>query len=182
MDFTEVYRAKSACFSPDGLRVLAVADNRVVVRQADTFQITHTWVVGDSSPTSSSGGATAGAGPSKSSGSRTGASTSDSIQAAWSCDSRYILAALPTTSPSKSGPSSSCSANAVANAGIVQVFDVRDKAWTATINIGIEGLSKAVWAPDARSILCFSEWGVSARSSVLFRDETPRRDALIEHV
>jgi hypothetical protein len=30
------------------------------------------------------------------------------------------------------------------------------------------GLVKAEWAPDGRSVLCFSEWGVSFRSNHLF--------------
>lgn len=163
MDFTEIYKAKHASFSPDGKHVLATVDNRVVVRLTATFQITHTWLVEGGSATSSLGGAnngtgarsdpysTAGAGPS-SSGPRNSANTNQEIQCAWSTDSRYILAAR-SSSPGGNNPAS--------GSGIVHVFDIIDATWNATIQPGIEGLTKAVWAPDGRSILCFSEWGVS---------------------
>ena len=60
---------------------------------------------------------------------------------AWSWDSEYILAALPKR-------------------GVVNVYMMRDDQWTARIEAGTEGLTKAEWAPDGRTILCFSEWGV----------------------
>ena len=63
--------------------------------------------------------------------------------AGWSCDSEYIMAACTKI-------------------GVVEVFKLRDEAWNARIDCGAEGLAKAEWTPDGRSILCFSEWGVSA--------------------
>lgn len=77
--------------------------------------------------------------------------TSESAQCAWSCDSRYIL---------------------VAKCGLVQVFDLADKGWEASIQTGAEGLAKAVWAPDGRCILCFSEWGVGHFLSLSLLDFT----------
>lgn len=139
MDFTEVYRAKAAVFSPDGWCVLATSDNRVVIRQTDTFQITHNWPI---DPTSSVAGA---ASASSTSGSSSRASPpSDHLQFEWSCDSRYVLAANCKGTPPQ-----------------VQVFDVLDPNWSASIRIGIEGVTRAIWAPDGRTILCFSEWAVS---------------------
>jgi hypothetical protein len=49
---------------------------------------------------------------------------------------------------------------ACAKQGIVSVFKIRDENWNARIEAGPEGLAKVQWAPDGRSILCFSEWGV----------------------
>ncbi|EGO05153.1 hypothetical protein SERLA73DRAFT_118703 [Serpula lacrymans var. lacrymans S7.3] len=60
---------------------------------------------------------------------------------AWSPDSEYILAAS-------------------AKKGVVDVFKLRDDAWSARIEAGAEGLLNAIWAPDGRSVLCFSEWGL----------------------
>lgn len=145
MDFTEVYRARAAVFSPDGQYVLATSDNRVVVRQADTFQITHTWQIGSGTAVASSGSSVAGTSRATASTSNSRAlATSETIQCEWSCDSRYILAADCKATPPQ-----------------VQVFDIDDKDWSASIQIGIEGLTRAVWAPDGRTILCFSEWAVS---------------------
>jgi WD40 repeat protein len=59
----------------------------------------------------------------------------------WSCDSEYILAA--------------CAAH-----GLVYVCKLQDEAWNARIEAGAEGLVKAEWAPDGRSIVCTSEWGL----------------------
>lgn len=143
MDFTEVYKANAALFSPDCRYVLVVADSRVVVRQANTFQITHTWPL-ESIPTMTSSN---GAGSS-----RTVASANDTVQCGWSTDSRYLFAATPSGQGKDARNAAPC----------VQVFDVLDKKWSATISIGVEGLSKCIWAPDGRSLLCFSEWGVSA--------------------
>ncbi|KAF9244583.1 WD repeat-containing protein 8 [Melanogaster broomeanus] len=49
---------------------------------------------------------------------------------------------------------------ASAKRGIVQVFKLADENWNARIETGAEGLVKAEWAPDGRSVLCFSEWGL----------------------
>ena len=62
--------------------------------------------------------------------------------AGWSCDSEYVLGACAKT-------------------GVVCVFKLRDETWSARIEAGAEGLVKAEWAPDGRTVLCFSEWGVS---------------------
>ncbi|KAG8733960.1 hypothetical protein FRC12_018690 [Ceratobasidium sp. 428] len=35
-----------------------------------------------------------------------------------------------------------------------------DEEWNARIEAGAEGLARAEWAPDGRSIVCFSEWGL----------------------
>lgn len=59
----------------------------------------------------------------------------------WSIDSEFILAA--------------CSKR-----GVVHVFKLRDESWSSRIDSGAEGLVKAEWAPDGRSILCFSQWGL----------------------
>jgi hypothetical protein len=62
-------------------------------------------------------------------------------QVGWSCDSEFVLAAC-------------------AKHGFVRVGQLRDEAWVARIEAGVEGLSNAVWSPDGRHILCFSEWGL----------------------
>ncbi|KAJ7932521.1 quinon protein alcohol dehydrogenase-like superfamily [Mycena leptocephala] len=59
----------------------------------------------------------------------------------WSCDSEYVLAAS-------------------AKRGVVHIYKVQDENWTARIESGAEGLIKAEWAPDGRTILCFSQWGL----------------------
>ncbi|CAE6521334.1 unnamed protein product [Rhizoctonia solani] len=35
-----------------------------------------------------------------------------------------------------------------------------DPQWNARVEAGAEGLARAEWAPDGRSIICFSEWGL----------------------
>lgn len=132
MDFTEIFRARTAVFSPDGRYILTAVDNRIIVRLAETFQISQAWQI-QPHATDSAG---------------TRSPTSESAQCAWSCDSRYIL---------------------VAKCGLVQVFDLADKGWEASIQTGAEGLAKAVWAPDGRCILCFSEWGVGHFLSLSMR-------------
>jgi hypothetical protein len=150
MDFTEIYKQTGSLtvFSPGAHFVLTAVQDRLIIRQADTFQITRTWLA-DASPTpthlaiskqrSHATGITAGT-------STATPSTENWIShIGWSCDSEYILA----TSARK---------------GIVNVFKLRDEAWSARIDSGAEGLVKAEWAPDGRTILCFSEWGVRSRS------------------
>lgn len=144
MDFTDIYQAKAAAFSPDGRRVLAISDDRVILRQVDTFQITHTWQIGPSTKSHSKGGASS----STSGASSRSTAKSEIVQCAWSCDSRYVLAS---------------------RGALIQVFDVLDKDWNASIQIGVEGLTRAIWAPDGRNILCFSEWGVGERVYLLKR-------------
>lgn len=59
----------------------------------------------------------------------------------WSWDSEYVFGA-------SSKP------------GIVNVFKITDETWKAHIVAGVEGVARVEWAPDGRSIICFSEWGV----------------------
>lgn len=49
---------------------------------------------------------------------------------------------------------------ACAKRGVIGVFKMRDEEWEARIETGAEGLVRAEWAPDGRSIMCFSGWGV----------------------
>ena len=143
MDFSEVYKqtAGLVAFSPGGHFILTAIEDRVVVRRADSFQISRTWQIGESSglantqlgrpETQQRSGANANA-----------ANAGWITHAGWSCDSEYIVAAC-------------------ARRGVVEVFKLRDEEWNAHIECGAEGLVKAEWAPDGRSVLCFSEWGVS---------------------
>ena len=137
MDFTEIYPQSNSLvsFSPGAHFILTAFQDRLVVRQADTFQITRSWLL-DASPSPTQALFT----PAKP---KAHTTTSDiSItHAAWSCDSEYLLAAN-------------------AKKGVVHVFKLRDEDWTARIDSGAEGLVRAEWAPDGRTILCFSEWGV----------------------
>ena len=141
MDFTEIYRQTSGLvsFSPGTHFILTAAQDRLVVRRADSFQITRTWHATSDAPP-----------PPKGSSGRNSGGSSISPQdgwithAGWSCDSEYILAAC-------------------ARRGVVHVYKLRDEEWSARIDAGTEGLTKAEWAPDGRSILCFSAWGVSTQ-------------------
>jgi hypothetical protein len=123
MDFTELYKHTSSLvnFSPGAQFILTAVQTRLIVRRADTFQITRTWVLNfdDCDATSSISISHIG----------------------WSCDSEYILAAC-------------------AKKGITSIYKIRDESWNARIEAGSEGLVKSEWAPDGRSVVCFSEWGV----------------------
>jgi len=59
----------------------------------------------------------------------------------WSSDSEYVFGAN-------------------SKRGLVNVFKITDETWSARIEAGVEGLARVEWAPDGRSIVCFSEWGV----------------------
>lgn len=139
MDFTELYKQTSqlVAFSPGAHFVLTAVQDRLIVRRADTFHVTRTWLV-DSSPSSTF------AVLSRSKTSSTSAHLSDGwiTHIGWSCDSEYVLGACTKK-------------------GVVHVFKLRDEQWSARIDSGAEGLVKAEWAPDGRTVLCFSEWGVS---------------------
>jgi hypothetical protein len=52
------------------------------------------------------------------------------------------------------------------------VFKMRDEEWRGRIEAGAEGLVKAEWAPDGRTILCFSEWGVSTSFIIAVQSES----------
>ncbi|KAJ8517990.1 hypothetical protein ONZ45_g4900 [Pleurotus djamor] len=134
MDFTEVYQHSSSlvAFSPGAHFLATAAHDRLIVRRADSFQITRSWRCDDA--------------PSET---HTLLNSSKSINPetrwithiGWSCDSEYLFAAC-------------------AKLGFVQVFKLRDEEWSARIDAGVEGLLKAEWSPDGRTILCFSEWGL----------------------
>lgn len=59
----------------------------------------------------------------------------------WSWDSEYVFGAH-------------------SKQGVVNIFKITDETWNARIEAGVEGLARVEWAPDGRSIICFSEWGV----------------------
>ncbi|KAF8213169.1 WD repeat-containing protein 8 [Mycena galopus ATCC 62051] len=136
MDFTEVYKHSgptSVAFSPGAHLVVTAFHDRLVLRRADTFQIMQTWALDASvTPTQALTSAKGKGASSENVGiSHTG----------FSCDSEYVLAAS-------------------AKRGIVHVYKVQDESWSARIEAGTEGLGKAEWAPDGRTILCFSQWGL----------------------
>lgn len=145
MDFTETYKQTGSlvAFSPGAQFILTAVHDRLVVRRADTFQVARTWLV-DNSPsattailsTSSSSGRTRAAGSGSS-------APSDAYisHIGWSKDSEYLFAAC-------------------VKRGVVNVFKMRDEEWDARIEAGAEGLVRVEWAPDGRSLLCFSQWGV----------------------
>ncbi|KAG6832303.1 hypothetical protein H0H92_003536 [Tricholoma furcatifolium] len=155
MDFTEIYRQSSSlvAFSPGAQFILTAVDDRLIVRRTDTLQIARTWLL-DASPSPTHASFSVKSKPYP-------ASNSDHAHKAcithigWSCDSHSILAAC-------------------AKRGVVHLKQLQDEAWTGRIDCGAEGsvnllllflparrrLVKAEWAPDGRTILCFSEWGL----------------------
>ncbi|KAF8167781.1 WD repeat-containing protein 8 [Crassisporium funariophilum] len=146
MDFTELYRqsASLVAFSPGAHFILTAVQDRVIVRRTDTFHITRTWLV-DGSPS-----LTQAALFSRSNSKHKSVAPLNSIgthadgwitHVGWSCDSEYILAAC-------------------AKRGVVHLLKLRDEDWNGRIDSGAEGLVKAEWAPDGRTILCFSDWGL----------------------
>ncbi|TFK30772.1 YVTN repeat-like/Quino protein amine dehydrogenase, partial [Coprinopsis marcescibilis] len=144
MDFTELYRqsASQVVFSPGAHFILTAVQDRVIVRRSDTFQITRTWLVPQTQTPTNAALSTKPTLKHKPVAS-TSVQSSDSwiTQIAWSCDSEYILAAC-------------------AKKGVVHLYKLRDEEWTGRIDAGAEGLVKAEWGPDGRTILCFSEWGL----------------------
>ncbi|TFK36832.1 WD repeat-containing protein 8 [Crucibulum laeve] len=141
MDFTEIYRqtASLVAFSPGGQFVLTAVQDRLIVRRTDTFQITRTWLLDPSpSPTQA---AVHPKSTIKAKGAQSTTIDSWITHVGWSCDSEYILAAC-------------------AKQGVVHLMKLRDEEWSGRIDAGVEGLLKAEWAPDGRTVLCFSEWGL----------------------
>ena len=138
MDFTEVYKhtAGLVAFSPGAQFILTAIQDRLIIRRADSFEVARTWQM--SIPTDPVPAASTSRHDSKSS----ATSVTWITHAGWSADSEYVLAAA-------------------AKKGIVNVYKLRDESWSATIEAGAEGLAKVEWAPDGRTILCFSDWGVS---------------------
>lgn len=144
MDFTEIYKqtAGLVAFSPGTHFILTAVEDHVVVRRADSFQITRTWQIGESPGLTDS--QLGKSGTQQRSNANASGANAWITHAGWSCDSEYVMAAC-------------------AKRGVVEVFKLRDEAWNARIECGAEGLAKAEWTPDGRSILCFSEWGVGRR-------------------
>ncbi|KZS93138.1 WD repeat-containing protein 8 [Sistotremastrum niveocremeum HHB9708] len=134
MDFTPIHEQSSSLveFSPGSHFLLTAIRTRLVVRRSENLEISRVWEEppSDSPPPSTSRDRQSSAGP-----------DAWITHIGWSCDSEFILAAF-------------------AKKGVVNVHKMRDESWKATIEAGVEGLSRAVWAPDGRHILCFSEWGL----------------------
>ncbi|KAG8991934.1 hypothetical protein FRB90_001157, partial [Tulasnella sp. 427] len=142
MDFTEIYKQTSSLvsFSPGAQFILTAVEDRLIVRRADTFEIARTWTVDTSPSATHSVLSFSSAKSSKGSSSNPGSDGWIS-HVAWSRDSEYMLAAC-------------------AKRGVVAVFKMRDEEWEARIETGAEGLVRAEWAPDGRSVMCFSGWGL----------------------
>ncbi|KZT63453.1 YVTN repeat-like/Quino protein amine dehydrogenase [Daedalea quercina L-15889] len=145
MDFTEIYKqtGQLATFSPGAHFLLTAIQDRLVVRRADSFQITRSWQL-EPSPSATALAASRKPLTRPQAVSDSGSSVDRDgwiSHAGWSCDSEYILAAC-------------------ARKGFVDVFKMRDEEWRARIEAGAEGLVKAEWAPDGRNIICWSEWGL----------------------
>ncbi|KAH7108254.1 YVTN repeat-like/Quino protein amine dehydrogenase [Auriculariales sp. MPI-PUGE-AT-0066] len=142
MDFTELYRHSAGLvnISPGTQFILTAVEDRLVVRRSESFEIVRTWLV-NATPSPS---AQVLSGPSSSQQLRaTQRTASDGwiTHSGWSYDSEYVLAAC-------------------AKQGVVNVYKLQDEDWNARIEAGVEGLSKVEWAPDGRTIMCFSEWGL----------------------
>ncbi|PPQ67059.1 hypothetical protein CVT25_005660 [Psilocybe cyanescens] len=144
MDFTELYRqtASLVAFSPGAHFILTAVQDRIIVRRTDTFQITRTWLV-DSSPSPTQAALLSRNSKQKSQVSSSSNNSPDAwiTHIGWSCDSEYILAGC-------------------VKRGVVHLLKLRDEEWTGRIDSGTEGLVKAEWAPDGRTVLCFSDWGL----------------------
>lgn len=143
MDFTEIYRQSSGlvAFSPGAHFILTAVADRLIVRRADSFNVSRSWQV-SASPSPSV--AAVSLRPPKATSRHTDNITQTPVisHVGWSSDSEYVFAAC-------------------AKHGSVCVYRMRDEEWSAKIESGAEGLLKAEWAPDGRHILCFSEWAVS---------------------
>ncbi|KZT01911.1 YVTN repeat-like/Quino protein amine dehydrogenase [Laetiporus sulphureus 93-53] len=160
MDFTEIYKQSTSLvvFSPGAHFLLTAIQDHLIVRRSDSFQITRSWALEDapSATMSQLMQSTSSKPPSN----KVAASTRNRLAASrgaaeslassiessithagWSSDSEYIFGA--------------CSKR-----GVVEVFKMRDEDWRARIETGAEGLVKAEWAPDGRTIVCWSEWGL----------------------
>ncbi|PFH54782.1 hypothetical protein AMATHDRAFT_72548 [Amanita thiersii Skay4041] len=135
MDFTESYHHSASLvqFSPGAQFLLAALYDTLTVYRSDTLCISRSWSI-DLSPSPTQTFLQA-------SSSKSSPSDASITHIGWSCDSEYILAAC-------------------AKRGSVHVYKLRDEQWSRRIDAGAEGLVKAEWAPDGRSILCFSEWGI----------------------
>ncbi|CEL57758.1 WD repeat-containing protein WRAP73 OS=Mus musculus GN=Wrap73 PE=2 SV=2 [Rhizoctonia solani AG-1 IB] len=151
LDFTEVFKqtGQLAQFSPGTTYLLTAVRDQLVVRRCGTFQIARTWDV-DTSPSSTNSLVAPNNTRSGTSRVLRSSSTNQNEEATpdgwithigWSSDSEYVLAC--------------CSKR-----GVVNVYSMVDPQWNARVEAGAEGLARAEWAPDGRSIICFSEWGL----------------------
>lgn len=157
MDFTEIFKQSGGlvAFSPGAHFLLTAVADRVIIRRADTFQISRSWAI-DPSPSAST---SAQALPSSLSTNNRASRSQKVVELSlpietpaithleWSSDSEFVLAAC-------------------ARAGVVHVFRMSDERWYMRVEAGAEGLIKAEWAPDGRHIVCFSEWGVRKHVSL----------------
>lgn len=146
MDFTEVYKqtANLVAFSPGTHFLLTAVHDRIVIRRTDSLQVTRTWQISTATTPDPARA------DDQSNATQSTTAASDSLRithAGWSCDSEYVLAAC-------------------ARKGFVNIFKLRDESWSARVDAGTEGLVKAEWAPDGRSIICFSEFGVRVFSTI----------------
>lgn len=141
MDYTELYAQSSGhvAFSNGAHWVANAIHDRLVVRRADTFQITRAWQL-DLSPSQTQAALTSST--SRPSPIPSSSSESPISGIGWSSDSEYLFATC-------------------AKYGVINVFRMRDEEWSARIEAGVEGLTRAEWAPDGRHIICFSDWAVS---------------------
>ena len=147
MDFTEVHKqtANLVAFSPGNQFILLAHEDRITIRRVDTFQIARTWIVPiNPERTLDSAKITARNKPAFDNTIVPPTSDVYITQLSWSKDSEYIMATY-------------------AKAGCVMLFSLFNEDWNARIDVGPEGLARAEWAPDGRSVLCFSEWGVSVQ-------------------
>jgi len=146
MDFTEIYRQSGGlvAFSPGAHFILTAVADRLVVRRADTFHVSRSWQV-PCSPSPSIAAIAVASRPLRPSPDADNITQTVITHIGWSPDSEYVFAAC-------------------AKFGCVYIFRMRDEEWTAQIETGAEGLTRAEWAPDGRHVLCFSEWGVSHKS------------------
>lgn len=142
MDFTEIYKHSYGLvqFSPGTHFILTAVEDRLIVRRSDTFHVARSWTV-DNAPSRSTA-LTSATGPQHPK-MKEKASMADGwvSHAGWSSDSEYIFAACTKR-------------------GIINVYKLQDEEWGARIEAGVEGLAKVEWAPDGRTLVCFSDWGV----------------------
>ncbi|KAG8887832.1 hypothetical protein FRB98_008904 [Tulasnella sp. 332] len=140
MDFTEPYKQTHSlvAFSPGAQFILTAVQDRLIVRRADTFQVARTWLVDNSPSATASIMSTSRPKPSTVIHCPPDAYIS---HIAWSPDSEYLFAAC-------------------VKRGVINVYKIRDEEWDCRIEAGAEGLVKVEWAPDGRSLVCFSQWGL----------------------
>lgn len=125
MDFTEIYKQTSSlvAFSAGAHFILTAVQDRVIVRRADTFLITRTWLIETSPTPTHTALMTTSTSKQKQpqAGTSSGASQDNWItHVGWSCDSEYVLAAC-------------------AKRGVVHILKLRDEEWRGRIDAGAEG-------------------------------------------